>query len=144
MLFRGNNCSTSSEPNIEIFATKTQAKNQYQAIPKSSLQNPDSRPEDSKITSVLDSINYEQEYGIAINLGNRPTPGYSVDSIENELEVKDNTVIAIIKINYPEKDAVLPQVITRPCAILSIDKGPYQTIDIIDSHGKFSYSALVK
>ena len=70
---------------------------------------------------------------IAVYMGRRPTAGYQVSlaSITAEVGVHNELTLAVSWIE-PPVDALLAQVITSPCILVSIPKDDYSTIKTVD------------
>jgi PrcB C-terminal len=56
---------------------------------------------------------------VAIASGDYPTPGYSL-AIDSEPKLQGNELTIAVKLSKPAPDAILAQMITRPCLVVGI------------------------
>lgn len=71
---------------------------------------------------------------IAISRGHQPTPGYRL-TLEGA-ERRDTTALIRVTWESPASGAVLPQVMTHPCLVVSLDAGPWQQVEAVDQSGR--------
>jgi hypothetical protein len=81
-------------------------------------------------------VNFAREGVLWINMGQKPTGGYTVDPVESGLEIRADTATLRVAWTTPPPDAVLAQVITRPCLLLALPKGGYSRIRVVDLSGR--------
>jgi len=85
-----------------------------------------------------DSFNtvFDRELVIQINMGLKPTGGYSLALTEDVYISKDNWVVIGLRWNIPPKGAMLTQALTSPCLLVAIPKRKYEGISVIDQTGE--------
>jgi hypothetical protein len=66
------------------------------------------------------SFDPERQTGVAILLGQRPTPGYRVGVIGTEQ--RGDRLVVVVEETHPSGNAALPQVATSPFTIMLIDR----------------------
>ena len=81
-------------------------------------------------------VNFTREGVLWIGMGQKPTGGYSIDPAESGLEIRADTATLRVAWSTPPPDAVLAQVITRPCLLLALPKGGYSRIRVVDLSGR--------
>lgn len=80
---------------------------------------------------------------LVLEMGYRPTAGYSLSINESEIRVKNNEALVIGQWDEPPGDSVQAQVVTSPCVIFTLPKGNYSRVTV-DFHNKSSqYSVLL-
>jgi hypothetical protein len=74
---------------------------------------------------------------VAVYMGRKPTAGYHVSMASRAVAVGEhNELILLVSWIEPPGDALLAQVITSPCILVSIPKGNYSTIQVVDEGGR--------
>jgi hypothetical protein len=71
---------------------------------------------------------------IAVSLGTRPTPGYSLILLDGG-SVAGEILTARVGIEGPPADAVLAQMVTHPCIVLGIAERDIRRVRIEDGSG---------
>jgi PrcB C-terminal len=71
---------------------------------------------------------------IAVSLGTRPTPGYSMILLDGGA-VKGEVLTARVGIEGPPPDAVLAQMVTHPCIVLGVAERGIRRVRIEDGSG---------
>jgi hypothetical protein len=72
---------------------------------------------------------------LLIRMGQKSTGGYGLELAQTEARVDANSATVHVKWIRPSARAMVAQVITSPCLLLKIKRGPYQTIKIVDQSG---------
>lgn len=85
---------------------------------------------------VID-IDFSQFSVIVISMGQRPTPGYTVD-VRGDAGVLDGGVLNITSVwEQPPEDAILAQVLTSPCVAITVPRAQYNTVKVRNQYGDF-------
>jgi PrcB C-terminal len=71
---------------------------------------------------------------IAVSLGTRPTPGYSMILLDGGT-VQGEVLTARVGIEGPPTDAVLAQMVTHPCIVLGVAERDIRRVRIEDGSG---------
>jgi hypothetical protein len=88
-------------------------------------------------TITAPSVDFTRLSVVAVYMGRKPTAGYHVSMASRAAAVGEhNELILLVSWIEPPGDALLAQVITSPCILVSIPKGNYSTIQIVDESGR--------
>ena len=68
---------------------------------------------------------------VAIVPGEYPTPGYSL-AIDGEPTIKGGELTVAVKVNKPPPDAILAQMITRPCIVVGVADPRVDRVRVVD------------
>jgi hypothetical protein len=81
-------------------------------------------------------VDFTRQRVIAVYMGKRPTAGYGLGLASRNAEVGERGVLTLV-VSWiePLADAVLAQVITSPCLLVSVPKGDHVTIQVVDGGG---------
>ncbi|UCD27336.1 MAG: protease complex subunit PrcB family protein [Planctomycetota bacterium] len=91
---------------------------------------------DSKQKKLMPVVDFKRERVLLITMGQKPTGGYLLDLAKRSADVKSATAILPLVWFKPPPGAILPQVITSPCILLSLPKGDYSRIQVMDQTGR--------
>ncbi len=83
----------------------------------------------------LPVLNFQNEIALLVEMGQKPTLGYRLELVNNNLLASDGG--AYISMNWvaPKDNAYLAQMISSPCLLLKLDRGDYESVLIKDSKG---------
>ena len=71
---------------------------------------------------------------LRVNLGQKPTPGYSAEL--EEVHQREDRLTLDMKATQPAPDAMVAQVITTPCVVLEIPSSGWSRLDVrMDAEG---------
>jgi hypothetical protein len=88
-------------------------------------------------TSTAPSVDFTRLSVIAVYMGRKPTAGYQVSLASSAAKIGEhNELTLLVSWIEPPGDALLAQVITSPCILVSIPKRDYSTIQIVDEGGR--------
>lgn len=88
-------------------------------------------------------IEFESTNVLVLEMGDRPTAGYSLSVMDAKIRIKNNEAFVIAQWDEPPQDSMQAQVIVSPCVIFTLPKGNYSRVTI-DIHNKNSqYSVLL-
>ena len=76
---------------------------------------------------------------VEVNMGSQPTPGYGLSLLSPTLQIEGDTASIALKWIKPPAGKMLPQMVTTPCLVLSIEKGDYTRLQIHDESGEVRY-----
>jgi hypothetical protein len=77
----------------------------------------------------------KQQSRLWVQMGQKPTGGYSLHLARTEATVENGVATVLIDFRPPPADAFVPQVLTSPCLLLSIGNADFHTIHIKDQDG---------
>ena len=88
-------------------------------------------------------VDFESTNVLVLEMGYRPTAGYSLTVTDAKIRIKNNEAFVIAQWDEPPQDSMQAQVIVSPCVIFTLPKGNYSRVTI-DIHNKNSqYSVLI-
>jgi hypothetical protein len=88
-------------------------------------------------------IDFKSMNVLVLEMGYRPTAGYSLSLNEAKIRVKNNEAFVIAQWDEPPEDSMQAQVIISPCVIFTLPKGNYSKVTV-DIHNKNrQYSVLL-
>jgi hypothetical protein len=90
----------------------------------------------------LKDINLDRCWVLLIEMGQKPTGGYSV-SLNKQSSYFSDKPAAVICLNWdiPDQDAVLTQVLTSPYLILKLAKGNFTKVVVLDQENRTLFEA---
>lgn len=88
----------------------------------------DSSPE------ALPVVDFARSAVLLVEMGQRPTGGYRLGLIENSFAVRDGIALLSVDWQEPGADAMVTQVVTSPCLLLSVPRAAYREILVVDQH----------
>ena len=77
-------------------------------------------------------IDLKNNHVLLVEMGRKPTAGYNISYIDNSFNVKNSEAEVVVKWIEPGPDAIVAQVITSPCLVLSVPAKGYEDISIVD------------
>jgi hypothetical protein len=118
--------AVSTEPSIALLTDDAAYKSAYSQTGKHTQGN----------TGIPPGVDFSRLSVSAIYMGIRPTAGYQVGLASRAAEIGENNELQLfVSWTEPAADALLAQVITSPCMLVTIPKGAYSTIQVIDEEG---------
>ena len=81
-------------------------------------------------------VDFSREGILIAAMGLKTTGGYGLDLKQEFAVISDNTAVLSVFWIEPPKEAVLPQIITSPCLAISLPKGPYSQIQLLDQDAR--------
>ena len=79
-------------------------------------------------------IDFKNQLVLAAFMGEKSTAGYGISFDESASSTGD-TLLVKVKFQSPPQDAILPQVMTSPYAMATVDRGNLKQIKFIDTDG---------
>ena len=114
VIFQSIQCRTStSEPAFEVVNSKQQLDLLLQDLSRHILG--------KKPTPYL--VDFKAMNVLFLEMGYRPTAGYSLSLDEGEILLKNNEAVVMVRSDEPPEDSMQAQVITSPCIIFTLPKG---------------------
>jgi hypothetical protein len=126
VLFSGNQC-TQDSPSIRQLSRKVQV----DAFLEQNTHILSRTPKEP-----LTPIDFSNDVIVAIWMGKKPTAGYGLSLEKESAEVKEDTVVVQANFKVPDANAMVAQVITRPCLLIKIPKGNYRKIAVVSQKNK--------
>jgi hypothetical protein len=81
------------------------------------------------------AVDFNMEYVVFIQIGQKPTGGYGIELAEPHATIKDDEALIRLRWIEPAPGAIVTQILTSPCLIVSLPKGAYEKIVIMDEKG---------
>jgi hypothetical protein len=85
-------------------------------------------------------VDFKSTNVLVLEMGYRPTAGYSLSINEAAIRVKNNEALVIAQWDEPPGDNMQAQVVISPCIIFTLPKGNYSkvTVDIPNKNSQYS------
>ena len=77
------------------------------------------------------SLNFKKDNIILVSMGQKPTAGYDISLKARKAPLQENSIVLPVEFITPGSD-IVAQVVTSPCLILAVEKGPYSEIKAQD------------
>ncbi len=93
----------------------------------------------SKISGHTDDtirVSFTNEVVVQVNMGQKPTGGYSLKLAQEEAALDDGWVNIQLQWKQPAQGMMLTQALTSPCVMLALPRHDYQGIRVLDQTGK--------
>jgi len=84
----------------------------------------------------IPQIDFQQSRILLIEMGQKPTGGYSLEFVPEATFVADDIFHIGLQWTEPESESMVTQVLTSPTLLLTMEKGDYSSVEILDQHGK--------
>ena len=81
------------------------------------------------IGPVIPEVEFETSMAYVISMGSKPTTGYAIQLMAKEAGYKNGVVDLPVKLIEPGQ-AMVAQLMTSPCKIITLPKGDYQRVDM--------------
>lgn len=95
------------------------------------------------VQSEAPAEDFDSEGVLIIWMGRKPTGGYKIELAHDRIYIKDHTAVVTVRWTEPAEGAVLTQRITGPCIMISMSRGDYTRIKVIDEEGIIRAETLV-
>jgi len=79
-------------------------------------------------------VDFSREGILIVAMGQKPTGGYGLELNREFAVISEDTAILRVSWIEPPEGAILPQIITSPCLVIILPKGPYSQIHLIDQN----------
>ena len=91
-------------------------------------------------TDYLPEVDFSRSRVAAVYMGKYSTAGYQLGLAAETAEIDDHDLTLFVSWLEPPVDALVAQVITSPCLLVSIPKGEYSAIRVRDAEGRIRTS----
>jgi hypothetical protein len=81
------------------------------------------------------SLDQEQFWMVRVDMGWRPSGGYGLRLMSEQLEISSDTARVALEWLQPKAGSAQIQALTYPCLYLKIEKGNYSRLEIVDQEG---------
>ncbi|WP_435104042.1 protease complex subunit PrcB family protein [Arhodomonas sp. AD133] len=82
---------------------------------------------------TADGLDWRSQAAVGVWLGERPTAGYGL-SLADSRQQGDRLEL-VVRRQTPPADAMVAQVITYPCLIVTVPRTGYSTLQVVDDDG---------
>ena len=86
-------------------------------------------------------IDFATNQVVLVSMGQQRTGGYRISLDQTHAAVDGNTARITLKWTRPSADDMVAQVLTHPCILLSLPKGSYSHIAVLDQNGNRLFEA---
>ena len=124
LLWQGSQCATKmSTPHATWIEEPALFKKMYDRIASNQI---------GAQQDLLSQVDFSREGILIVAMGQKPTAGYGLELNHMVAVVSDDMAVLRVSWIEPPKDAIVSQVITSPCLVIILPKGPYSQIRLID------------
>jgi hypothetical protein len=82
------------------------------------------------------AVDFDTEHVVDIQMGQKPSGGYGIELAEPHATLNGGEALIRLRWVEPAPGAIVTQILTSPCLIVSLPKGDYRRIVITDETGK--------
>lgn len=87
------------------------------------------------VAPAAPAVDFSRSGVILVAMGQRPTAGYAISLAEPRAEVRDGVATLVVTLEEPAPDAMLAQVITSPCLLVSLPREGLREVRVVDAAG---------
>ena len=87
---------------------------------------------------------FSREGVLLVEMGQKSTGGYRLDLIEGLSSIAEGTAEVTLSWIEPPPGTILPQVITSPWILITLSRGDYSLINVLDQDGQLRLELIVK
>ncbi len=128
VVYRGNRCAE-VQPGVEVIRD-TASWAEWQRQQDRQFLSVADGPDDEETT-----IDFGQSTVIVISMGQKPTPGYAVEVLEDSAVLQGESLNISSVWRQPAEGAILAQVLTSPCIAITVSTTRFNTVKINDQQG---------
>ena len=81
------------------------------------------------------AVPFQRRGVVAVSMGRQPTGGYALRLGATEAVISDGVLTLPVDWVEPPADGVATQVLTRPCLLVSVPRGDYHRVLVVDGKG---------
>lgn len=81
---------------------------------------------------VVPTIDFDRERVVLVEMGLRPTLGYRLALVSSKAKVEQGIAEVLLEWIAPGRDMMVGQMLTSPCLLLKLERGPYQQVQFSD------------
>ena len=89
------------------------------------------------------NVDFSTSRVLLVSMGQKPTAGYSLKLDQKSSRISKNSAVISLTWSEPDPGMVTAQVITHPFILLSISKGGYNSVKVVDQHGQMRFDLLI-
>ncbi len=93
---------------------------------------------------VLPNIDFEKYGVLFLEMGQRPTGGYTIDFSPSLSRVIDKQAIIKISWNMPQEGLLLTQAVTSPFILIKVDRANITSIIVVDQNEKLLFEIAIR
>ena len=124
LMFKGNQCMTNRlNPHAIWIEDPDQFKKTYARLSRHTI---------GAQQDLSSRVDFSREGILIVAMGQKPTGGYGLELNREFAVISDDTAVLRVSWIDPPKGAILPQIITSPCLVIILPKGPYSQIQLLD------------
>jgi hypothetical protein len=124
LLFKGGQCNTNRlNPHAIWIEDPDQFKKTYTQLTRHTI---------SAQQDLSSRVDFSREGILIVAMGQKPTGGYGLELNREFAVISEDTAVLRVSWIDPPKGAILPQIITSPCLVIILPKGPYSQIQLLD------------
>jgi hypothetical protein len=124
LLFKGGQCMTNRlNPHAVWIEDPDQFKKTYARLTKHTI---------GAQQDLSPRVDFSREGILIVAMGQKPTGGYGLELNREFAVISEDTAALRVSWIDPPKGAILPQIITSPCLVIILPKGPYSQIQLLD------------
>ncbi len=124
LLFKGNQCMTNRlNPHAVWIEDPDQFKKTYARLTRHTI---------GAQQDLSSRVDFSREGILIVAMGQKPTGGYGLELNREFAVISDDTAVLRVSWIDPPEGAILPQIITSPCLVIILPKGPYSQIQLLD------------
>ena len=83
----------------------------------------------------LTTIDFDQSMVFIVFMGSRPTAGYDIELHDDQALVQGAALTIPATWKEPARDAMVAQILTSPCVLITVPAKGYETVTIRDQQG---------
>ncbi len=84
---------------------------------------------------AMPSINFDRERVVLMEMGLRPTLGYRLALVSPKARIEQGNAEVLLEWIAPDRNMMVGQMLTSPCLLLKLERGPYQQVQLSDQSG---------
>lgn len=81
-------------------------------------------------------VDFAASEALLIEMGRRPTAGYRLTLADTSLAIRDGVAQVLVNWEEPGPSAVVTQVMTSPCLIVTVPRARYRELVVVDQLGQ--------
>lgn len=89
------------------------------------------------------NINFVTERIVFISMGLKRTGGYGLELMDREFQLQNDRVSIHVRWYEPPAGSILTQALTSPCLFVTLPRGGYRRIRVVDAAGKVRLEAAL-
>lgn len=84
---------------------------------------------------TLPAVDFRRRGVLLVLMGRRATAGYALALASEQAHLKDGVATVALDWQRPGEDAILAQVLTSPCVMITLPRHGLERIDVVDQTG---------